>query len=53
MWVPHKKKIKRKEDVRGKGTEEENGSEGFLFIFFIFFTFFSDLRKSDRRISLE
>ena len=44
MWVPHKKKrIKRKEKVRGKGTEEENGSEGFLFFLFILFTFFSDL----------
>ena len=39
MWVPHKKKkrIERKEDVRWKGTGEENDSEGFLF----FFSFYS------------
>ena len=44
-----KKRIKRKEDVRWKETEEENGRRIFFIFLFILFASFSDLRKSDRR----
>ena len=50
LTLEKKKRIKRKEDVRWKETEVENGRRIFFIFLFILFASFSDLQKSDLRI---
>ena len=55
MWVPLKEKEKKVKNQKGKkayGVREDGRVGKSFFLFFFSLVSFSDLRKSDRRISL-